>query len=99
MRAAVYRDGQISAETMPDPMPGAGQVLVKTLRCGICGSDLHVAKFPSQFSALGKRSAERLGMIRRAGWCSGTSFVARSSIMDRARRSSSNRVRWWSQCR
>ena len=28
----------------PEPVPGAGQVLVKTLACGICGSDLHARK-------------------------------------------------------
>ena len=26
-----------------DPTPEAGEVLVKTLACGICGSDLHMA--------------------------------------------------------
>ena len=25
----------------PIPQPGSGEVLVKTLACGICGSDLH----------------------------------------------------------
>ncbi len=28
-------------DTIPDPVPGPGEVLVKTLACGICGSDLH----------------------------------------------------------
>ena len=41
MRAAVMRDRQIVADTVPDPEPGPGQVLVGTLACGICGSDLH----------------------------------------------------------
>jgi threonine dehydrogenase-like Zn-dependent dehydrogenase len=44
MRAAIFRDGQIVADTLPDPVPAAGQVLVKTLACGICGSDLHARK-------------------------------------------------------
>ena len=30
---------------LPVPEPGPGEVLVKTLACGICGSDLHAAKF------------------------------------------------------
>ena len=38
MRAALFRDGQIRVDTLPDPVPEQGQVLVKTLRCGICGS-------------------------------------------------------------
>ena len=41
MRAAVMRDKQIVTDTLPDPEPGPGQVLVRTLACGICGSDLH----------------------------------------------------------
>jgi threonine dehydrogenase-like Zn-dependent dehydrogenase len=41
MRAAVYRKGEIVVGTAPDPVPGKGQVLVRTLACGICGSDLH----------------------------------------------------------
>jgi threonine dehydrogenase-like Zn-dependent dehydrogenase len=41
MRAAVMRDARLVVDDVPDPVPGAGEVLVKTLACGICGSDLH----------------------------------------------------------
>jgi threonine dehydrogenase-like Zn-dependent dehydrogenase len=41
MRAAILRKGTIVVDTLPDPSPGAGQVLVKTMACGICGTDLH----------------------------------------------------------
>ena len=41
MRAAIFRNGEIVVDRMADPTPGLGQVLVKTLACGICGSDLH----------------------------------------------------------
>jgi threonine dehydrogenase-like Zn-dependent dehydrogenase len=44
MRAAIFRNGEIVADTLPEPEPGAGTVLVKTLACGICGSDLHARK-------------------------------------------------------
>jgi threonine dehydrogenase-like Zn-dependent dehydrogenase len=44
MRAAIFRNGEIVADALPEPVPGAGQVLVKTLACGICGSDLHARK-------------------------------------------------------
>src|SRR6266403_298805 len=44
MRAAIFRNGEIVVDTMREPVPGAGQVLVKTLACGICGSDLHARK-------------------------------------------------------
>jgi (R,R)-butanediol dehydrogenase/meso-butanediol dehydrogenase/diacetyl reductase len=46
MRAAVFRaaDRKLAVETVPDPTPGEGQVVVKVGRCGICGSDLHMAE-------------------------------------------------------
>src|SRR4051794_14048276 len=41
MRAAVMRGGALVVDEVPEPRPGAGQLLVRTLACGICGSDLH----------------------------------------------------------
>lgn len=41
MRAAVMRGGRLVVDEVPDPVPGPGQVLVETLACGICGSDIH----------------------------------------------------------
>jgi threonine dehydrogenase-like Zn-dependent dehydrogenase len=41
MHAAILRQGDLVVDTLPDPVPASGQVLVKTLACGICGSDLH----------------------------------------------------------
>ena len=41
MRAAVLRQGRIVVDDVPEPQPGPGQVLVETIACGICGSDLH----------------------------------------------------------
>jgi 2-desacetyl-2-hydroxyethyl bacteriochlorophyllide A dehydrogenase len=51
MRAAVMRDKKIVADTVPDPEPGPGQVLVRTLACGICGSDLHALQHGEQMAA------------------------------------------------
>ena len=34
----------LAFETLPDPTPDAGQVVVKVGRCGICGSDLHMTE-------------------------------------------------------
>lgn len=48
MRAAIFRNGEIVVDQMPEPKPGAGQVLVKSLACGICGSDLHARKHAHQ---------------------------------------------------
>jgi (R,R)-butanediol dehydrogenase/meso-butanediol dehydrogenase/diacetyl reductase len=37
----------LAFETLPDPTPDAGEVVVKVGRCGICGSDLHMAEDPA----------------------------------------------------
>lgn len=42
MRAAVGRSGVVTVEQHPVPVPEPGQVLVRSLACGICGSDLHM---------------------------------------------------------
>jgi threonine dehydrogenase-like Zn-dependent dehydrogenase len=44
MRAAVMRNQRIEVYTLPDPAPGPGEVLARTLACGICGSDLHALR-------------------------------------------------------
>lgn len=41
MRAVVMHRGTLSLADVPIPKPGRGEVLVKTLATGICGSDLH----------------------------------------------------------
>lgn len=56
MRAAVMRQKQIFAETVPDPVPGPGEVLVKTLACGICGSDLHALQHADKMMASARES-------------------------------------------
>ncbi len=41
MRAVVCQHGELEVTDRPEPVPGAGQVRLNVLRCGICGSDLH----------------------------------------------------------
>jgi len=41
MRAVIRRAGALVVDQMAEPVPEAGQVLCRTLACGICGSDLH----------------------------------------------------------
>ena len=41
MRAVIRRGSALVVDQMATPIPEAGQVLCKTLVCGICGSDLH----------------------------------------------------------
>src|SRR5258708_13506804 len=45
MRAVVMRNNKLVLDNIPAPIPGPGEVLVKTLACGICGTDLHALKF------------------------------------------------------
>ena len=54
MRAAIFRRGEIVVDTLGAPVPSAGQVLVKTLACGICGSDLHARKFASRMADMAR---------------------------------------------
>jgi threonine dehydrogenase-like Zn-dependent dehydrogenase len=62
MRAAIFRGGDIVVDTIPEPVPGAGQVLVKTLACGICGSDLHAAKHAHRMVEVTRRIPGRVPM-------------------------------------
>lgn len=58
MKAVVRRGPALVVDTVPDPVPGAGQVLVKTLCCGICGSDLHAVHSMEKMVELGRRTGE-----------------------------------------
>jgi threonine dehydrogenase-like Zn-dependent dehydrogenase len=50
MRAVVLRDGELVVDDVPEPPPpGPGQLLVETVACGICGSDLHTKSHTDQF--------------------------------------------------
>jgi threonine dehydrogenase-like Zn-dependent dehydrogenase len=62
MRAAIFRNGQIVSDSLPEPKPGAGQVLVKTLACGICGSDLHARQHAHRMVELAKHIPHRKPM-------------------------------------
>lgn len=50
------RGKRIVADTVPDPVPGPGQVLVRTLACGICGSDLHALEHADRMAELARES-------------------------------------------
>jgi threonine dehydrogenase-like Zn-dependent dehydrogenase len=62
MRAAIFRNGEIVVDHMPEPKPGPGQVLVKSLACGICGSDLHARKHAHRMVELAKHFPGRKPM-------------------------------------
>jgi (R,R)-butanediol dehydrogenase/meso-butanediol dehydrogenase/diacetyl reductase len=43
MRAAIFKavGEPLAIETLPDPSPGDGEVVIRVGRCGVCGTDLH----------------------------------------------------------
>ncbi len=47
----------LAVETLPDPAPTPGELVVRVGRCGICGSDLHMTEDP----AFGKAAGDVLG--------------------------------------
>jgi len=44
MKTIMMREQRLQVEEAPRPEPGPGQVLVRSLACGICGSDLHIVR-------------------------------------------------------
>jgi len=48
VKAAVFKKlkSPLIVETIADPTPGEGEVVVEVCRCGICGSDLHITEDP-----------------------------------------------------
>ncbi len=56
MRAMVLRGKDLTVEEVDTPVPGAGQVLARVRACGICGSDLHAARFMEEMIANSRRS-------------------------------------------
>lgn len=59
MKAAVFQalHQPLVVETLPDPTPDAGEVVVRVGRCGICGSDLHM----TEDAAYGCKKGDVLG--------------------------------------
>jgi (R,R)-butanediol dehydrogenase/meso-butanediol dehydrogenase/diacetyl reductase len=59
MRAVTFQalHTPLAFETLPDPTPDAGEVVVKVGRCGICGSDLHM----TEDAAYGCKNGDVLG--------------------------------------
>lgn len=46
MRAVVLNEGVLSVRETADPVPGDGQLLLRTLACAICASDIHFMDHP-----------------------------------------------------
>ena len=46
MRAVVLRDGRLGVREIADPVPGPGELLLRTLSTAICASDVHFMDHP-----------------------------------------------------
>lgn len=78
MRAMVLRGKALAIEEVDVPRPGPGQVLAKVLACGICGSDLHAAKYMEDMVAASRMSGSVSwdNQDEDAGMVMGHEFVA-----------------------
>lgn len=52
MKAVICQNTELQVVELPEPVPAKGQALVKVLRCGICGSDLHMRHHCDEFKAV-----------------------------------------------
>jgi len=59
MKAVVCQNTELTVQDIPDPAPRDGQVRLKVLRCGICGSDLHVRHHCNHMGELMLRTGYR----------------------------------------
>lgn len=51
MKAMALRSGKLRIDQIPDPTPENGQVIVKSLACCICASDLHMVHHADRLAA------------------------------------------------
>ena len=50
------RRGTLVVDDVAEPVPGPGQILVRTVACGICGSDLHTLQHGERMVELSRQS-------------------------------------------
>jgi threonine dehydrogenase-like Zn-dependent dehydrogenase len=62
VKAAVLRQGQIVVDDWADPKPIALHTVVKTIACGICGSDLHFVHHGGRMIELSAQAGGRGGL-------------------------------------
>ena len=76
MRATLMEKGRLWVAEVPDPVPGPGEVLVKSIACGICGSDLHAARHTEQFVATSREAGGAFKLTTLAPVVLGHEFCA-----------------------
>jgi threonine dehydrogenase-like Zn-dependent dehydrogenase len=55
MKAVVCQHEELRVDERPEPVPSRGQVRLRVVRCGICGSDLHARTGSDEWAALAER--------------------------------------------
>jgi threonine dehydrogenase-like Zn-dependent dehydrogenase len=81
MRAALMEKGRIWVDEVPDPVPLAGELLVKSRACGICGSDLHAARYTEEFVETSREAGGAFKLTTYAPVVLGHEFCA--EVLDR----------------
>jgi threonine dehydrogenase-like Zn-dependent dehydrogenase len=76
MKAVVRRGSALVNTEIADPVPGEGQVLVRTLVCGICGSDLHALHHLDHLIAVTERAGASFNVDTAADLVFGHEFAA-----------------------
>lgn len=76
MRAVVMRNKKLVVDSIPVPTPGPGEVLVRTLACGICGTDLHALQFAETLVGGSGRSSGMFAMDPKRDMVMGHEFCA-----------------------
>lgn len=59
MKAVVCQNARLEVRDLPDPTPEKGHALIKVLRCGVCGSDLHMRAHCDELKAVNDRVGYR----------------------------------------
>lgn len=76
MRAVIMRGKQLVVDEFANPEPGPGEVLVKTLACGICGSDLHALRHGAELVETSNRTGNMFDMDLQRDVVMGHEFCA-----------------------
>jgi threonine dehydrogenase-like Zn-dependent dehydrogenase len=74
MRAVIRRNGGLVVDEVALPAPGAGQIVCRTLVCGICGSDLHALDHYDHMIDLTERLGGASQMLKGADTVFGHEF-------------------------
>jgi len=65
MRAVIRRNGRLVVDEMALPAPEPGQIVCRTLVCGICGSDLHALDHYDHMIDLSERLGGGVSQMRK----------------------------------